>query len=126
MRSLLMCNRAVLGREIRQGRLFGVVKDGGSGPSSAADRHGSADPGTAHRSRRVALACEVVGEDHIARPEAARASVADPDFHLPCKNKNVLLPGGGVPIAEIVRRETAEDEVNAGPKRDVLALLRRQ
>jgi hypothetical protein len=51
----------------------------------------------------VALACEVVGEDQITRSEAACGAIADPDFHPPDKNKDVLSPGRGVPIAPIGR-----------------------
>ena len=74
----------------------------------------------------MALACEVVGEDHITRSKTARGAIADPDFHLPRENKNVLSPGRGVPIAPIVRRETAEHEVGTRLKRNVVALLGRQ
>ena len=65
----------------------------------------------------MALAREVVGEDDITRSKTARAVIADPDFHLPRENKNVLAPGRGVPIAEIVRRETAEAEIGTRVKR---------
>jgi hypothetical protein len=41
----------------------------------------------------VALACEVVSEDHITRSKTARGAIADPDFHLPHENKNVFSPG---------------------------------
>src|SRR3954447_1494890 len=71
----------------------------------------------------MALACEVVSEDHITRPKAARGAIADPDLHLPFENKNVLSPGRGVPIAEIVRSETTETEVGARLKSHVLDLL---
>jgi hypothetical protein len=71
----------------------------------------------------VALACEIVGEDYITLSKTARGAIADPDFHLPCENKNVLPPGRGVPIAEIVRRETAEHETRARLKCNVMALL---
>jgi len=74
----------------------------------------------------VALAGEVVSEDDITRPKTARGAIADPDFHLPRENKNVLPPGRGMPIAPIVRRETAEHEVGTRPKRNVLAPLGRQ
>ena len=74
----------------------------------------------------MALACEVVSKDHITRSKAARGAVADPDLHLPFENKNVLSPGRGVPIAPMVRRETAEHEVGARLKRNVVALLGRQ
>ena len=59
----------------------------------------------------MALACEIVSEDHITRPKTARGAIADPDFHLPDENKNVLSPGRGVPIAPMVRRETAEQRL---------------
>ena len=74
----------------------------------------------------MALACEIVGEDDITRSEPARGAVADPDFHLPLENENVLPPGRGVPIARIVRGETAEHEVGARLKRNVVALFGRQ
>ena len=41
----------------------------------------------------MALACEVVSEDHITRSKTARGAIADPDFHLPHENKNVLSAG---------------------------------
>src|SRR5262249_28059963 len=53
-------------------------------------------------------------------------AIADPDFHLPYENKNVLPPGCRVPIAPIVRRETAEHEVGTRLKCDVVAPLGRQ
>jgi hypothetical protein len=74
----------------------------------------------------VALACEVVSEDHITRSKTARGAIADPDFHLPDENKNVLSPGRGVPIAPIVRRKTPEHEVGTRLQGNVLALLGRQ
>jgi hypothetical protein len=74
----------------------------------------------------VALACEVVSEDHITRSKTARGAIANPDFHLAHENKNVLSPGRGVPIAPMVRRETAEHEVGTRLKRNVVALLGRQ
>jgi hypothetical protein len=74
----------------------------------------------------MAPACEIVGEDDITRPKTARGAIADPDFHLPRKNKNVLPPGRGVPIAEIVRWKTAERETGTRLKRKIMALLGRQ
>jgi hypothetical protein len=74
----------------------------------------------------MALACEVVSEDHITRSKTARGAIADPDFHLAHEDKNVLSPGGGVPIAPVIRRETAEYEVGTGLKRNVVVLLGRQ
>src|SRR5246127_2239878 len=91
-----------------------------------AHRHRGADPRNSQRARCVALACEVVSEDHITRSKTARGAIADPDFHLPHENKNVLSTGRGVPIAPIVRRETAEQEVGTRLKRNVVALLGRQ
>src|SRR3954467_9483043 len=98
------------------------------GVSSAlgADRHRGADPRNPYRARRMALACEVVSEDHITRSKAARSAIANPNFHLPFENKNVLPPGRCVPIARIVRSETAEHEIGARLKRHVVALLSRQ
>ena len=89
-------------------------------------RHSGTDPGYTQRVRRLALACEVVGEDHVTRSKTALGAIADPDFHLPRENKNVLSSGRGMPIAPIVRRETAEHEVGTRPKRNVLAPLGRQ
>src|SRR5690349_4527747 len=74
----------------------------------------------------MALAREVVSEDHITRSKTARGAIADPNFHLPHENKNVLSPGRDVPIAPIVRRETAEHEVGTRLKRNVVAVLGRQ
>jgi hypothetical protein len=74
----------------------------------------------------VTVACEVVSEDHITRSKTARGAIADPDFHLPDEYKDVLSPRRGVPIAPIVRRETAEREVGTRLKRNVVALLGRQ
>jgi hypothetical protein len=73
-----------------------------------AHRHCGTDPRNSQQARRVALACEVVSEDHITRSKTARGAIADPDFHLLHENKNILSPGRGVPIAPMVRRETAE------------------
>src|ERR1700751_2623829 len=95
-------------------------------PALGAHRHGGADPRNSHRARRVALACEVVGENHITGSKTPRGAIADPDFHLPRENKNVLPPGRGVPIARIVRRETPEHEVGTRLKCNVAALLGRQ
>src|SRR6516162_1607799 len=92
-------------------------------PALGAHRHSGTDPRNSQRARRVALACEVVGEDHITRSKTARGAIADPDFHLPCENKNVLSAGCGMPIAPMVRRETAEHEVGTRLKRNVVALL---
>src|SRR5713226_4605919 len=123
MRSLLVCNRTVLAsrgaswyRAASQ-HLPGLCHDASKchgcpharwepRPASGAHRHSGTDAGNSHRARRVALACEIVGEDYITRSKTARGAIADPDFHLPRENENVLSPGRGVPIAEIVRRET--------------------
>src|SRR6202047_1313497 len=98
----------------------------GAGPALGAHRHSGTDPRNSQRARRVALACEVVSEDHITRSKTARGAIADPDFHLPHENKNVLSPVRSVPIAPIVRRETAEHEVGTHLKRNVVPLLGRQ
>ena len=66
----------------------------------------------------MALACEVVSEDHITRSKTARGAISDPDFHLPLENKNVLSSGCGVPIAE-----TAVHEIGTRLKRNVVVLL---
>src|ERR1700731_2364451 len=106
---------------------MGVLMRGwGPGPALGAHRHSGTDAGNSHRARRVALACEIVGEDYVTRSKTAHGAIADPDFHLPRENKNVLSPGRGVPIAPIVRRETAEHEVGTRLKRNVVALLDRQ
>src|SRR6266851_3423505 len=103
-----------------------LIRGWGAGPALGAHRHSGSDPRNSQRARRVTLACEVVSEDHITRSKTARGAIADPDFHLPHENKNVLSPGRGVPIAPIVRRETAEHEVGTRLKRNVVALLGRQ
>src|SRR5580692_370288 len=143
MRPLLVCNRTVLASRVCHGAgrrastfpayakmprsaMAVLMRGWGPGPASGAHRHSGTDAGTSHRARRVAPACEIVGEDHITRPKTARGAIADPDFHLPRENKNVLPPGRGVPIAEIVRRETAEHEIGARLKRNIMALLCRQ
>src|SRR5215470_8696795 len=102
-------------------RAIGVLR---RGSALAAHRHGGTDARTSHRAGRVALAREIVGEDDITRSKPARGAIADPDLHLPGENKNVLPPGRGVPIAEIIRRETAEDQIGTRLKGDVLTLLR--
>src|SRR5882762_7103731 len=61
--------------------------DGGSGPALGAHRHSSTDAGNSHRARRVALACEIVGEDYITRSKTARGAIADPDFICPARIK---------------------------------------
>src|SRR5277367_2689504 len=98
----------------------------GAVPALGAHRHSGTDPRNSQRARRVALACEVVREDHITRSKTARGAIADTDFHLPHENKNVLSPGRGVPIAPIVPREAAEQEVGTRLKRNVVALRGRQ
>src|SRR4051812_16362026 len=95
------------------------------GPALGAHWHRGADPRNSYRARRVALARKVVSEDHITRSKTARGTIADPDFHLPRENKNVLSPGRSVPIAPIVRSETAEHEVGARLKSHVVDLLSR-
>src|SRR3984893_7462096 len=75
-----------------------LIRGWGAGPALGAHRHSGTDPRNSQRARRVALACEVVSEDHITRSKTARGAIADPDFHLPYENKNVLSPGRGVPI----------------------------
>jgi hypothetical protein len=95
-------------------KVLGVLIRGWwAGPALGGHRHSGADPRNSHRARRVAPACEVVSEDHITRSKTARGAVADPDFHLPRENKNVLTPGRGVPIAPMVRgllRAIADDK----------------
>src|SRR5215472_2794682 len=51
----------------------GVLIRGSEAGSSAlgARRHSGTDPRNSHRARRVALACEVVSEDHITRSKTA-------------------------------------------------------
>src|SRR5260370_29618984 len=142
MRSLLVCNRTVWRRGVRHGAgrrastfpayakvprsAIGVLMHGrGPGPALGAHRHSGTDAGNSHRARRVALACEIVCEDYITRSKTARGAIADPDFHLPREKKNGLSPGRGLPIAEIVRRETAEHQIGRRPKRNAMSLLRR-
>src|SRR5262249_47643912 len=117
MPSLLVCNRTVLASRGASGCRANEL---------GVDRHSGTDAGTSHRARRVAPACEIVGENDIARSKTARGAIADPDFHLPREDKNVLPPRRDVPIAEIVRRETPECEIGTRPKRNVVALLLRQ
>src|SRR5262252_580736 len=103
-----------------------LIREWGTGPALGGHRHSGADPRNSQRTRGVALACEVVSEDYITRSKTPRGPVADPDFHLPHENKNVLPPGRSVPVAPMVRRETAEHEVGTRLKRNVVALLGRQ
>src|SRR6202040_4171956 len=103
-----------------------LIRGWEAGPALGAHRHSGTDPRNSQRARRVALARQVIGEDHTTRSKTARGAIADPDFHLPRENKNVLSPGRGVPIAPIVPRETAEHEVGTRLKRNVMALLGRQ
>src|SRR5205807_1962035 len=103
-----------------------LMRGYGLGPALGAHRHSGTDAGNSHRARRVALACEIVGENYITRSKTARGAIADPDFHLPRENKNVLPPGRGVPIAPMVRGETAEHEIGPCLKSNVMALLGRQ
>src|SRR5216684_4716766 len=143
MRCLLGGNRTVWRRGVHHGAgrrastfpayakmprsAIGVLMHGW-GPGHALDphRHSGTDAGNSHRARRVALACEIVGEDYVTRSKTALGAIAGPDFHLPRENKNVLTSGRGVPIAEIVRRETAEHEIGTRLKRKIMALLDRQ
>src|SRR4051812_14181483 len=114
MRSLLLCNRIVLASRGGSwcGRLAStfpayakmvrsamrvLMRGWRPGPASGAHRHSGTDARNSQRARRVALACEIVGEDDITRSKTARAAIADPDLHLPRENKNVLSPGRGVP-----------------------------
>ena len=89
-------------------------------------RHSGTDPRNSQRARRVALACQVVSEDHITRSKTTPGAIADPDLHLSLENENVLPPRRGVPIAPIVRRKTAEHKVGACLKRNIVALVGRQ
>src|SRR5437588_4866 len=132
---MIALRKNVILRSPRSGRLEGrtgtdptrsLMRGSGPGPVLGAHRHSGTDAGNSQRARRVALACEIVGEDDITRSKTARGAIADPDFHLPRENKNVLPPGRGVPIAEIVRRETAEHEIGTRLKRNVMAPLGRQ
>ena len=60
-----------------------LIRGWGAQPELGAHRHSGTDPRNSERARRVALACEVVSEDHITRSKTARGAIADPDFHLP-------------------------------------------
>src|ERR1700738_3293151 len=88
-----------------------LIRGWGAGPALGAHRHSGTDPPNSQRARRVALACEVVREDHITRSKTARGAIADPDSNLPRGNKNVLPRGRDAPIAPMVRRKTEEHEV---------------
>jgi hypothetical protein len=74
----------------------------------------------------MALACEVVSEDHITRSKTARGAIANSDLHLPRENENILSPRRSVPVAPIVRGKTSEHEVGAGLQRNGVVLLGRQ
>src|SRR5262249_17211908 len=89
-------------------------------------RHSGTNARNTQRARRVTLACEVVSEDHITRSKTAVGAIADPDFHLPLENKKLLSAGCGVPIAEVVRRETAEHEIGTRLKRNLVVVLGRK
>src|SRR5262249_32877538 len=140
MRSLLVCSRTVLASQgaswcrtrastppayvwTPRSAIGVLVRRSEPGLVLATHWHSGTDAGTSHRAGRVALAREIVGEDDITRSKTARGAIADPDFHLPCENKNVLPTGRGVPVAEIVRRETAEHQTGTGLKCNVMALL---
>src|ERR1700757_3631661 len=90
MRPLLVCDRTVLASRVCHGAgrrastfpayakmprsaMAVLMRGWGPGPASGAHRHSGTDAGTSHRARRVAPACEIVGEDHITRPKTARA-----------------------------------------------------
>jgi hypothetical protein len=60
-----------------------LIRGRGAGPALGGHRHSGTDPRNSHRARRVALAREVISEDHITRSKTARGAIADPDFHLP-------------------------------------------
>ena len=64
-----------------------LIRGWEAGPAPGGHRHSGTDPRNSHRARRVALAREVVSEDHITRSKTARGAIADPDFHLPHENK---------------------------------------
>src|SRR5690242_1379799 len=50
-------------------------------------RHSSTDARNSQRARRVTLAREVVGEDHITRSKTARGAIADPISICPSRMK---------------------------------------
>src|SRR5215471_9371465 len=65
-----------------------LIRGWAAGPELGSHRYSGTDTRNSQRARRVALACEVVSEDHITRSKTARGAIADPDFHLPRENKN--------------------------------------
>src|SRR5580704_1433330 len=94
-----------------------LIRGWGAGPALGTHRHSGTNPRNSQRARRVALACEVVSEDHITGSKTPRGAIANSDLHLPHQNENVLLPRRSVPIAPIVRREIAEHEAGTSLKR---------
>ena len=60
----------------------------------------------------MTLPGEVVGQQHIARPEASFDAAADADFHLAGQGDNILAAGGVVPVGEVSGLGAAE--VDAG------------
>src|SRR3954454_307239 len=59
-----------------------LIRGWGARLALGAHRHTGTDPRDSQRAGCVALACEVVSEDHITRSKTARGAIADPDFHL--------------------------------------------
>src|SRR6266851_4575614 len=53
-----------------------LIRGWGAGPALGAHRPSGTDPRNSQRARRVALACEVVSEDHITRSKTARGAIA--------------------------------------------------
>jgi hypothetical protein len=73
---------------------------------------------------RVVWPWPVRSSARTTSPGPKRRVVPSPiPISLPHENKNVLSPGRGMPIAPVVRRETAEHEVGTRLKRNVVAHL---
>src|SRR6267142_1926352 len=67
-----------------------LIRGWEAGPALGAHRHSGTDPGNSQRARRVALACEVVGEDNITRPKRRVVPSPIPISICPTRIKNVL------------------------------------
>jgi hypothetical protein len=98
----------------------------GGRTASGAHRHSGADPRNSHRARRVALACEVVSEDHITRSKTARRAIADPDFHLPREGTVKLAeskPDGAVSGSETMTRSSGQPAIGIIVRRATEAMV---
>src|SRR5712672_477637 len=60
-----------------------LIRGWGAGPALGAHRHSGTDPRNSQRARRVALACEVVREDHITRSNGPQENGGTRGWHPP-------------------------------------------